>query len=346
MTAARPTQSLISMPVFYNSRVSRQRVKKVLAFEVKKADSIAEYFEKLMKRRHFTEKGVINLPRRNFEDILKLHVQTEEDYQHLLTAFYDYQGHKNTFPQTSTDALLTKALTLGKPELAFDLIGHHQELLIHPNEQVIKAFFREVSVSGDYDQLKSFFAVTKGRYFLKRPSDLNRTVIEQAHENGDKETVVDAYLDILDYNSELEGVDAGFFGKVLEAISYEEAVDHVLFGHVKEQMDGRGFDCRQYSAVYYLHANGGLTAADLITELANDSKVDKLANSEVFKNEFVSKVVDEENPLQLDDYVLEKVQIALKQCGEKIDSEFYEIKDFLGQNDTKEAESVPEPEAE
>lgn len=82
--------------------------------------------------------------------------------------------------------------------------------------------------------------------------------------------MIDAYLDILDYEKELEGADASFFEKVLESMSYDEAIDHVLFGHVKEQMESRGFSCRQYSCIYYLNANGGLTATDILKEMAND----------------------------------------------------------------------------
>ena len=133
--------------------------------------------------------------------------------------------------------------------------------------------------------------MTKGRYLLQRPQDLNKIVIEKAYEAGDKETIIDAYLDILDYEKELDGVDASFFEKILESMSYAEAVDHVLFGHVKEQMDARGFKCNLYSAVYYLNANGGLTAADLIKEMAADSSITHIANSELFKAEFVSQVL-------------------------------------------------------
>jgi len=130
--------------------------------------------------------------------------------------------------------------------------------------------------SGDYDKLKAFFEATKGRYLLQRPSNLNRTVIEKAYEAGDKETVIAAYLDILDYDKELEGADVTLFEKVLESMSdtyAEGAIDHVLFGHLKEQIEARGFECRLYSCVYYLHANGGLTAADLIKEMHADLKV-------------------------------------------------------------------------
>lgn len=230
----------------------------------------------------------------------------------MVGAFCNYVGHRNTFPQTSTDSFLTKALTMQKPHLAFELIGNHAELLIHPNARLMRSFLNVVLQSRDYSQLKALFEVTKGRYFLQRPDNLNRTVIEQAFANEDKETVIDAYLDILDYTRELEGVDATFFQNVLESMTYEEAIDHVLFGHVKEQMDARGLDCRLYSAVYYLNANGGLTAADILKDFASDAKMAKLPTSPLFKAEFVEKVVSDENPLKLDNYVLEQVQLALK----------------------------------
>lgn len=114
-----------------------------------------------------------------------------------------------------------------------------------------------------------------------RPNGFHCEVINRAFEAGDKDVVIDAYLDILDYDKELEN-DGSVLTKVLESMSYKEAIDHVLFGHLKEQMDKRNLDCRLYSIVYYLHINGGLTVADLLSELADDQNVTKLANSALF----------------------------------------------------------------
>ena len=108
----------------------------------------------------------------------------------------------------------------------------------------MRAFMKAILLENDYEKLKAFFAVTKGRYFLQRPPTLNKTVIEKAYEADDKKTVMQAYLDILDYDKELGDADASFFHKVLESMSYEEVIDHVLFGHIKEQMEKRGLECR------------------------------------------------------------------------------------------------------
>ena len=59
-----------------------------------------------------------------------------------------------------------------------------------------------------------------------------------------------------------------------------------------------------------------------------DGNFTQLSNSDLFRTEFVEKVLppedsEDKNPLRLDDYVLEKVQLALKTCRNKIDTEFY-----------------------
>ena len=99
-------------------------------------------------------------------------------------------------------------------------------------------------------------------------------------------------------------------------------------------MDKLKLDCRQYSIVYYININGGLTAADLLSELAEDAKITKLENYELFKNEFAQKLAQNaEAEVKIDDYVIEKVTASLKACHEKnkIDLEYYdELNDLLG----------------
>jgi hypothetical protein len=95
--------------------------------------------------------------------------------------------------------------------------------------------------------LKKFFTTAiKGKYMMQRPSGLHQLIIDKAFEAGDKQTVIDAYLDVLNYKTELTD---GAFVKVLESLSSSEAIDHVLLGHVKEQMDLRGLDSKVQMSV-------------------------------------------------------------------------------------------------
>ena len=163
---------------------------------------------------------------------------------------------------------------------------------MHPTLHTVERICEKALNSGDFEQIKALFQATKGRYILKRPAYLNAKIIEAAGEAKDSETVINAYLDILDYEAEITAENQeSVFKNVMEAISYDEAIDHVLFGHVQEQMKKRDLDTRLYSIVYYLNINGGLTVADLLIELNRDENVQKIPNSDYFKAQFVDKVV-------------------------------------------------------
>jgi len=128
--------------------------------------------------------------------------------------------------------------------------------------------------------------------------------------------VIEAYLDVLDYSVI---VDNGVFTQVLESMSFSDHIDHVLFGHVMDQMKQRGMDGRvQYSA-YYLAVKGGWTTADLLTELSTDGAVDRLANSKLFKSQVLACL----NDASLDSLVREKIVEALNACSHKLDAAFY-----------------------
>ena len=124
---------------------------------------------------------------------------------------------------------------------------------------------------------------------IQRPVGFHCTVIHKAFAAGDKANVINAYLDILDYDRELN-YDSTVLQKVVECISYSEAIDHVLFGHVKEQMEKYNLDTRLHSSIYYLNIKGGLTAVDLLKAIADDTTVSKLPNSEAFKSDFIERL--------------------------------------------------------
>lgn len=166
---------------------------------------------------------------------------------------------------------------------------------------------------------------------LVHPENFHQLIIDQAFENEDSQTVIDAYLDCLDYRV----LDDSVYVKVLDSLSFDEQIDHVLVGHVKENMDRCGLDARLHMSAFYLHAKGGLTAADLLNELANDPKVEKVQNSNLFKTNFVDTLQSED--FQLDNFVREKVTEAFEALKPKLDAEFYGLA-----AETAEEEVVPE----
>ena len=90
-------------------------------------------------------------------------------------------------------------------------------------------------------------------------------------------------------------------------------------------MDRRKLDSRLQMAVYYFNINGGLTASDLLNDLAQDQKVKKVMNSNLFKAELLQKI--DQNNTKLDTFVKEKLNEALKALRPKLDTEFYGLQD-------------------
>jgi len=72
-------------------------------------------------------------------------------------------------------------------------------------------------------------------------------------------------------------------------------------------MTARNMCTRHYEAVYLANTNGGLQAADLLNEMANEGL--NLPESLLFKNDLVTHLTSEESPL--DGYVKEKLIASL-----------------------------------
>jgi hypothetical protein len=89
--------------------------------------------------------------------------------------------------------MLLRALELGHPETMLEVLYLHTELLYHPHPNVVNAYFQHF-LNKDYESLKKFFEATKGNYFMIKPKGFYEAVIDKAHDNGDKKTVVEAYL--------------------------------------------------------------------------------------------------------------------------------------------------------
>ena len=126
---------------------------------------LKEYFDDLLKRRPENKSGYIDLPKNNFTKMVK-RVQSEEDFLVCKDAIYQYIGHRNTLDHSSVDLLLMKALELGKPELSFELLRNHAELLYHPRQSVISSYLDYFRDQEDFEPLKQFFIATKSRYMI------------------------------------------------------------------------------------------------------------------------------------------------------------------------------------
>lgn len=85
-------------------------------------------------------------------------------------------------------------------------------------------------------------------------------------------------------------------------------------------------------SVYYVNIKGGLTASDLINDIANDLKVERVINSTLFKDDLIAKVLDDSSPL--DSFVRDKLKEALTALLPKLDVQWYGLEQLVPAEET------------
>ncbi len=91
-------------------------------------------------------------------------------------------------------------------------------------------------------------------------------------------------------------------------------------------------------AVYYFNVNGGLTASDLLNDLAGDKNVKKVINSNLFKSELIDKIGPSNT--KLDGFVREKLNEALRSLQPKLDLAFYGLQEQTSESGTSTQEPL------
>jgi hypothetical protein len=125
--------------------------------------------------------------------------KSETDLRTLAYAHVNYLGHRNILPQSYLDLMLKKALEIGHPETMIETFQFHSELLCHPHPSITMNYLNFFA-NKDYASLKNFFEVTKEKYILVKNPGFHSTIIDKAFENKDYKTVVEAYVDTLNYD--------------------------------------------------------------------------------------------------------------------------------------------------
>ncbi len=150
-----PLRGIKSPPVF-----NEDNLNKINSFN----GDLSAYFEDLMRRRPTSPTGYISLPKENFRRMVEK-MKTPTDVVSLVNAYANYLGHRNVLPHSYVDQMLLKAIEVGNPEGALEIIRLHTELSYHPSAQVVEAYFKHFKKAG-YEKFKLFFSAVRGNYLL------------------------------------------------------------------------------------------------------------------------------------------------------------------------------------
>ena len=171
-----------------------------------------------------------------------------------------------------------------------------------------------------YPKLKAFFEVLKTNYFIIQPAGFTGGVIDQAFENKDFATVVEAYLHCMDYKN----LGAEHIAKVYESQDFESHIDHRLYKHLEELAKklslANNSRLKLNQAVYALLGKKYKETAELMRAVTSiPGRVD---NSEFLKQHLFDKLNAQELS-KLSENDKKAFTEALVSISEKIDNEFY-----------------------
>lgn len=305
---------------------------------------LAAYLEDLMRRRPQSTGGYINLPKENFKMMVD-RAANEKDLATLVNAQVNYLGHRNLLPNAYVDAMLLKALELGKPEAMLEVLYLHSELLYHPSTQVLQKYL-EFFLAAPYESFKAFFKAVRGNYLLSKPQGFHTKIIDHAYSNNDLKTVGHAYLDILDYES--AGLTSAHILKVFESFEYDSRVDHALFEQLVAAGSKLGLlaeaNVKLHQAAFYMKTKGYLTAADLINE-AGTLKGALIGKSELLKKHLFGPIFAAEGGVDAD--VKPQIVEAIKNipAGNWEERAFYGFEEHIAEKKVEEpVAATPETE--
>jgi hypothetical protein len=269
-----------------------------------------------MRRRPQSTSGYINLPKENFKKMVE-RASNATDMGTLVNAHANYLGHRNILPHSYVDMMLKKALEIGQPDTMLEVFKLHAELAYTPSVEVLAAYLDHYS-QGPYEKFVLFFAALRGNFFNVKPAGFHAKAIELGSENNDSKTVINAYLDILDYKS--AGLTPSHLLKVFNSINYEKAIDHALVDHLGKTAKTLGFgqdaSLKAHQAAYFFKIKGYLSAADVLKEIAaNKQDKSKIESSELLKKEiFTSGLFD--GSIEIDADIRSQLVEAIKSIPE------------------------------
>ena len=169
-------------------------------------------------------------------------------------------------------------------------------------------------------QQNKFILACNRQNWLKKTSNFYNKLINSAFDNGDKESVVRLYIDILDYQEII--LSANSINKVLESVPSHKTE---LLDHIKEYIS-QHFSSPSFATHMLFAAHSSDNSEELNIHLANALEAGKstgnvfLIKSELIQQELLAKYKSHNSILQsiISEFKIEDVSPE--------DSEFYDWK--------------------
>lgn len=157
-----------------------------------KTNSIYSIYRDILKRKKEREEELEELNLKN--DNLKLKVpsnlmmkminsvQTKEDFEILLDAFYNFTGFENNFSQTIKDSVTIKGIKTNSFDLVLEFYENSMWLIYFPHFNTTESLVKKIVEENNYEVLFKLSGILKKNNFIK----VNQEVLNILNDSVDK----------------------------------------------------------------------------------------------------------------------------------------------------------------
>ena len=196
-------------------------------------DAFTEYLDLLPGKKT----GYKMIPSHLFPTLLNK-VKTSEDIVQVKNIIADFLGHRNKISNTNLDNMMAKCLEIDASEM-LEFFTYHRQIFYYPHPDIMDMYVDYMVKQEDYENTtQKLINATVKELWLKKSDNYYNSLIKCAHENGDSESVVLLYVNILEYSK--TKLNAHSLNCVMDSIDLD---NEPLFSNVNEyaqshQVDG------------------------------------------------------------------------------------------------------------
>eukprot|EP00340_Litonotus_pictus_P009728 CAMPEP_0170520894 /NCGR_PEP_ID=MMETSP0209-20121228/6219_1 /TAXON_ID=665100 ORGANISM="Litonotus pictus, Strain P1" /NCGR_SAMPLE_ID=MMETSP0209 /ASSEMBLY_ACC=CAM_ASM_000301 /LENGTH=510 /DNA_ID=CAMNT_0010807473 /DNA_START=125 /DNA_END=1657 /DNA_ORIENTATION=- len=135
-----------------------------------------------------------------FFNKMLIDLEFEEDFELLNRIIFDVYKHYNFLYNEEFEEIAAKCIRLGCPQKMNVFFSQHRGFLFYPKPSTIERYLDWYIEKNNYNGFYKFIEAIRENYYIEKNSSFYNKAIDFSWKNGDKETVVNLFLSILDYS--------------------------------------------------------------------------------------------------------------------------------------------------
>jgi len=156
--------------------------------------TVESVYNQMMNQTRVDEDGHMQFESKNLTELIDL-IQSKEDVDTVIKAFYNMKGHKVEFECKEIDRLTLKAVEFECPEAVFDIFNYHHFLRYYPAPHATNEVLTKLIAQNDVEGIQQFLSIIQSRKLIKINEEFIENVENCIYYNLGKDVEIESFLD-------------------------------------------------------------------------------------------------------------------------------------------------------